>query len=733
MSSGIIIVSNRLPVSVKKVGTKLEFSPSAGGLATGLASYANNRRNKWIGWPGIASDELNEKDKQDITRELKKHNCYPVYLTKSQVDNFYSGFANSVLWPAFHEMEFTKNSPDKWWRAMREVNKLFAETTLELSSAGSDIWVHDYQLPLVPTMLRKKRPRDKIGFFLHIPFPRYETFSKLPHHEQILNGLLGSDLIGFHTPDYVRNFLDCCDSANIGNVGPRKLILPNRVIRVDDFPMGIDYNKFARTARAATVKAEVLRLRAKYGRKKIILTSDRLDPSKGLVERLKAYREFLKQNPKQRSKVVMVMLVVPSRTDIPRYKRLKNQVEKLVDETNEEFGTLRWQPIDYIFKNLPFNKYAALYQAADVAFIAPIKDGMNLVAKEYLASQPDDRGVLILSETAGAAGQLKNAILVNPKKPQTLVNGLTEALTRPHKNLLEHSRKMRKLIAKSTVQNWAGNFMDTLQESRPTGKQLGIARRLAGAQESTLLGAYKHSRHRYLFLDYDGVLAGFKSNPDDAKPTTKLKNVLKKLTADPSNKLVIISGRSRENLADWLGDIDNLTLVAEHGAFVKKPSKTSWTKHTMTTSSWYDKALKIMENSARQTPGSHVEPKATALVWHYRDASAYYAQKSLVPLKFKLSKIIAQHSNVHMQSGHKILEIKQNDVDKGTSALGLLGKNNDFILALGDDTTDEAMFKSLPSRSFSIKVGPGRTAAHYRLKNVEEVHALLVKLSKIKP
>lgn len=729
MQPGVIIVSNRLPVSVKRVDGKLEYYPSVGGLATGLSSYANNRRNKWIGWPGIADDELSEQDRIDITQELKKHNCYPVFLTKKQLDDFYNGFSNSLLWPAFHELPVKSQATPAHWNAYKRVNQLFAETVFTLSAPGSTVWVHDYQLLLLPTMLRTRRPKDKIGFFLHIPFPNAETFTTIPHHQQLLNGLLGSDLVGFHTESYVQNFLDCCQQTGAGLVGTRKLILPDRVIRVTDFPMGIDYGKFARATKQRAVRTEVLKLRAKYGRKKIVLTVDRLDPTKGLVERLQAYREFLRQTPALRGKVVMVMLAVPSRTEIPEYQALKRRLEKLVKAVNKEFGTLRWQPVDYLYKSVPFEQLTALYRFADVAFIAPIKDGMNLVAKEYLATNPNNRGVLILSETAGAAEELKDAIIVNPQESDSLVRGLSRALTGPPRDLRRRARNMQERIASFTVHDWAGTFMKSLQQSRPQGAGRYVTRQLNADQQNALLKHYRTAKHRLVLFDYDGVLTSFRGKPADAAPSKQLLNQLRKLSEQAGTHLVIISGRSQADLEAWLGELADVTLLAEHGAFLRKRRTKRWRQTTDVDLAWKDEAAAILDAYTQKTPGATLEQKAASLVWHYRRAAPYYAQKHLVAIKRLLNRLAKTHPIV-VEQGNMILEVRTDGVHKGTGALSLLTPQTDFILAVGDDATDEDMFEHLPEWAHTIKVGRGHTRARFRLANVDDVHRLLRKLTR---
>ncbi|HET8709511.1 MAG TPA: bifunctional alpha,alpha-trehalose-phosphate synthase (UDP-forming)/trehalose-phosphatase [Candidatus Saccharimonadales bacterium] len=725
MSPSLIIVSNRLPVSVKKTPDgELDFYPSIGGLATGLASYATNKRNKWIGWPGVASEDVTEKEKQIITHELANHNCYPVFLTRKQLDDYYNGYSNSILWPLFHDVPIAaatmKNRAD-YWKAYRKVNAAFADVTLALSTRGSRIWVHDYQLLLLPALLRKERPNDKIGFFLHIPFPGFKSFSKLDYADALLAGMLGADLLGFHTESYVQNFLSCCQEYDMGLVGRKDVILQDRVVRVTDFPMGIDYTKWTQAAKTKEVRAELAKFRVKYLGLKVILTVDRLDPTKGLVERAAAYKEFLVRNPQLRGKVVMVMLAVPSRTEIDAYKKLRTKLEALVDDINATFGTRTWQPVDYLYQSMPFAQLTALYQRADVAFIAPLRDGMNLVAKEYLAAQTNRKGVLVLSKTAGAAQELQDAVMVDPSKPSSLVRGLTRALTMPEKELKERVGSMQDLLSTATVQNWAGSFMKSLKSA---GSLEAIRTpSLNDARRKAIVAAFRAADSRLLFLDYDGVLAPLTDKPDKAKPSQNMLKILEKLAK--AAKIVIVSGRHKDDLEAWLGDLP-VALVAEHGAFTREAGKKRW--HTTEADvHWKDRVLPILEKYAALTPGAWVEDKDSAIVWHYRNAKTYYAQKHLVILK-KLLTPLARSHKLSVQQGNKILEVRPEHIDKGQAVLQMVDNRTEFVLAIGDDYTDEDMFESLPPHATTIKVGRGRTAARYRAQNVAEVMELLKKL-----
>lgn len=727
--SQVIIVSNRLPVSVKKEDGELVFSLSVGGLATGLSSYANNKHNIWIGWPGIPSDDLTERERDRIVAELAKHNCSPVFLTKKQIDDFYNGYSNTVLWPLFHKLR-PQDKPgerrDRWYRSYQMVNKLFAEATKTAAQEGSRIWVQDYQLLMVPEMLRTLKIDVTIGFFLHIPFPDPKKFISLPHHQKMLTGILGADLIGFHTPDYVNNFLKTCQLTSVGtvNIDDRTVTLPDRTVRVSDFPMGIDYEKYASAGRSAVVKQAVKKYKRLYRRKKVIVAVDRLDPSKGLLERLKTYGELLRQHPDLKGKVIFAMVAAPSRTDVPAYQRLAKRLDQLVVEINQEFGTAKWQPVDYINRTVPFEEVTALFQIADVAFIAPLRDGMNLAAKEFVASARKN-GALILSETAGAAQELRDALIVNPKRPETVVAALYDSLTMRRRELRRRLKRMKEYLKDHTVQDWATEFVDTM--NKPVQGTLLPTHKMTSRYEKQLRSDFDQAYHRLLLLDYDGTLVPFRNDYRDAQPSDELLDVLAKLAHDPINDVVIISGRVSDDLEKWFGHLP-LNLVAEHGASIKRAASGVWEPQTKDNTPWRELLQPALEKYAALTPGAKVEAKHYSLVWHYRSSPPYYAQKYLVVIKRSLSPFLKRFG-IALVSGNKILEVKDPNVRKDVAAQNWLNNQYDFIMGIGDDTTDEDLFKVLPEGSYSIKVGSGRTAASYRMTNYKDIGRLLKKLA----
>lgn len=722
--SQVIIVSNRLPVSVKRDNGQLIFYPSLGGLATGLSSYANDSKNQWIGWPGIASDDLSEEDRQQIVHELSKHNCTPVFLSRKQIEEFYNGYSNSVLWPLFHELpgnrSTLKHHNPKWWASYRSVNKQYAEVALNIAETGSRIWVHDYQLMLVPEMLRSERVDLIMGFFLHIPFPKAKSFERIPEYKKLLHGILNAEVVGFHTNSYVANFIESCRAINIPMVSENEMVLPGHTVRVGHFPMGIDYQRFATAAKSKVVKAAVKKYRKRYRRLKVIVAIDRLDPTKGLIERLEAYKTFLELQPKMRGKVIFSLVAAPSRTDVPAYRHLTTKIQLLVSQINSEYGTPRWQPVDYMNVTLSFEEVTALFHIADVAFIAPIRDGMNLAAKEFIASKRKS-GVLILSETAGAAQELSDAIIVNPRRPQELVDAIDQALTMHRHELRGRLKRMQAQISTHTVQDWADSFVDTLQQPIPGTPN--ITRTLKGKYEANLLMDYFHANRRLIFLDYDGTVVPFTKNYKDVEPPKLLTQLLKKLGSDDHNTVVLISGRAPSDLQKWFGDLP-ISLVAEHGAAIRRSGNKKWKTIEKVDTEWKQILRPALDKYAAFTPGARVESKPHSLVWHYRASPPYYAQKYAVIIKRAFKPVLKTYG-LELLQGNKVLEIKNPRISKGKAASNWLIRGYDFMISIGDDVTDEELFTTLPEFAHSIKVGRGLTAARYRLSSPDDVIDLL--------
>ena len=719
----LIIVSNRLPLSIAKDNDSLTFSPSTGGLATGIGSLEYDNRI-WIGWPGISSEEINSAEELTIETELNELNSHPVFLDKNEISAYYFGFSNRTIWPLFHY--FPKNCifEPKHWEAYKKVNQKFCNAVLSLADENDTIWIHDYQLLLLPQMIREKLPNAKIGFFLHIPFPSFELIRLLPWRKEILLGMMGADLIGFHEYDYVRHFFESVHRIAGYEHNLLTITVDNRIIEIDAFPMGIDYEKYSSAVDDENVRIEIKKLREQIGNKKLILSVDRLDYTKGIIIRMRAFSLFLEKYPQYIGEVSLVILAVPSRTEVDQYIRLRDKIEGLVGRINGQYGTIGWTPIHYMFRGLSFPEIIALYYESEIALITPIRDGMNLVAKEYIASKErgNKRGVLILSEMTGAACELSEAIIINPQNRNEIADSIEKALTMSDFEAQRRNHFMQKRLSRYTVKKWASEFINSLNKIKIRQKEM-LMHRLSSAIENTITSSYNKSKSRLILLDYDGTLSPFFPLPEMAKPSEKLMNTIRSLCDDNNNEVVIISGRGKSNLSEWFAGL-NISLVAEHGNWTKKESG-SWQNHGTPAKNWKEKLKPVMEVFVDRTPGSFIEEKEYSLVWHYRQADKGLAQIRMHELKDALLSMTG-NLDVGVFEGNKIIEIKSIAASKGTAASEWLLKNSyDFIFCAGDDYTDEDMFSVLPDDAFSIKIGNGPSKAKYSTSDLKSIHRLL--------
>lgn len=715
--SKIIFVSNRLPVTVSVKRHKISYHESIGGLATGLKSYHESSDSLWVGWPGISSDRLKTEEQKQISQTLNQtYKCHPVYLTEKDIDLYYEGFSNKTIWPLFHYFSDKTEYDVKTWEVYKKVNQKFYKSIKPYIEKDSIIWVHDYQLMLLPELIKQDFPSAKVGFFLHIPFPSSEIFRLLVWKKEILKGILGADLIGFHTYDYVRHFLSSV--RRILNINQKfyKLEYNDRSIEVDAFPMGINYDFFAN-------KKISIEKNKDY---KIILSVDRLDYTKGIVERIKAYRRFLKMYPKYRTKVKLHLIVAPSRQSLPTYDKLRRDIEKLVSETNGEFGSFDWMPIWYLYQSFNQDDLIRYYKQAAILLVTPLRDGMNLIAKEYIASRTDYQGMLIISETAGAASELSEAILINPNDEVQIAEGIKTALEMNKSEKIESNKIMHARVKRYNVEFWASEFMDRLSTIKIEDK-LKIPKE-DFVDQKLIFSNYKTAKSRILFLDYDGTLMDFQSTPMQAYPSKKLKTILQKLSNLAHTDVVIISGRDHQTLDRWLGNL-NVSLVGDHGLWYK--TKQSKWKQTITIdNSWKERIRHVLEIYVDRMPGSFIEEKTHSIALHYRKCEPEMVAVKMSEIKDALFSIKGTHP-IEIQEGHMVLEIKDQRVNKGNAThLFTNKKHYDFILAAGDDVTDEDMFKVLDNAE-TIKIGFGSTKAKHRIQTVKEFRILLEELINI--
>ena len=722
-----LIVSNRLPVTVAKSETgTLELHASTGGLATALSHVHGNKGSRWIGWPGDTS-QLEEGACGELDQQLRGKGMIPVHLSADEVDGFYEGFCNGVLWPLFHYL-LDKVRLDAWqdWEIYRTANEKFADAVVAAYQPGDVIWVQDYHLLLLPALLRNRLPDASIGFFLHIPFPASGVFRILPWRKEILNGLLGADLIGFHTHAYQRHFRESLLRLSGLDCRVDMIMHEGRLVRVGAFPISIDVNHFSVASTRPVVKEAADRLRLQNEGCKILLGVDRLDYTKGLRRRIMAVERLLERTPGLIGQFKLLQVAAPSRTKVEAYQKLRRELDELVGRVNGRFSTVNWSPVQYLFQSMGEDELLPLYRAADVMVVTPTRDGMNLVAKEFIASREDEDGVLILSEFAGAAWELGEALLVNPYDVDEIAQNLEAALIMSQEERRFRMRRLRSHVQSWTVFDWVNAFDRAFMQTIEANRNL---------RETKILPSFEVTRMREasrltLVLDYDGTLVPFAAVPDQAAPSSELLNLLERLAARPDTEVHIASGRSSETLGRWLSHL-NVHLWAEHGFWRRSPGDREWTATSSLDQSWRERAREIMQEFAARTPGAFVEEKDASLCWHFRRCEPHFAERQERELRLHLADLF-NNQPVEVLRGNKVVELRQLGVHKGTIISSIQAESVDrpaLIAVFGDDTTDEDMFAQLQDAGISIHVGSLASKAKFRLVGPMAVRGVLEQLA----
>lgn len=719
--SKTIIVSNRLPVKLMEgENGQVSFGSSEGGLATGLGSVYQRENNIWVGWPGMEVSDPGQQQK--IASELRALNLSPVFLSQEEINLYYEGFSNETLWPVFHYMTTYAIYHQSYWDSYKAVNEKFRDALLELAEAGDTIWIHDYQLLLLPKLLRDRMPGLSIGFFQHIPFPSFELFRLIPWRAELLEGMLGADLLGFHTFDDAQHFVHNARYLLPVNSSSNLITIEDRTVVVDTFPMGIDSKKYESSSREESVISEIEELRKIFHSTKLILTIDRLDYSKGILQRLQAFDLFLQLYPEYIEKAALYMIVVPSRDTVPQYKDLRDEIDKLVGNINARYRSIAWQPVYYFYRSFPFEHLSALYSMADICLVTPMRDGMNLVCKEYVASRVDNTGVLILSEMAGASKELIDSIIVNPNNIGAIAEAIHDALMMPQEEQSRRMQSMRQVVRKFNVEHWVKLFMTKLAEVKQMQESM-LARGVGQTTRLTIRDHYYRAKRRLIFLDYDGTLVGFQTNIEMAAPDEEVYAILNQLTSDPGNDVVIVSGRDYSFLEKWFGKLP-INIIAEHGAWTKRKGG-GWDSIPGLNAVWKQDLQPVLETFSDRTPGAFIEEKDYSLVWHYRKVEVGLGELRTNELMNTI-RYLAEDKGLQLLPGNKVVEMKNVEINKGKAALSFMGSTNyDFIMALGDDHTDEDIFKALPETAVTVKVGSQVSAARYYLGNYRDVRSLL--------
>ena len=729
----IIFVSNLLPLKVKNIlKGEVELENHIGGFSSGLRSFYDEHNTAWLGTTGIDNRKLSKTEKEIVFKEFTKRNCYPICLNKKQKDRFLEGFSNSTLWPVFHYFQEFATYKKEDWKAYVKVNQKYANELAKIIKKGDKVWIHDYHLMLLPKMLREKFPDISIGYFQHIPFPSFEIFRLLPYRNEILEGVLGADLIGFHTYDYERHFLSSVRRILGLETYFNQIRYDKRVLKVENFPMGIDFEKYNNRAKEllSETPPELVHFKdqiehhiRRNPENKIILSIDWLDYSKGLLNRLLSFKTFLQKYKELHGKVTLLLYVTPPSAGISEYRKIKSRLDEQVGKINSEFGKIDWTPINYFYTELNFDEMVQIYLSSDVALITPTRDGMNLISKEYVASRPAKKGVLILSEMAGASKELGEAIIVNPNNHAEIADAIFTALTMPKSEITQMNTALQRRLSNYTEYKWAKDFITSLEGVKKL-QEYNLTRKLSNTIFEKIKKDYTKSQKRIIFLDYDGTLQGFFKNPQDAKPDEQLYKIIKKLSSDKNNQIVIISGRDKETLSEWFDGDWNIGFIAEHGVWYREFSG-EWKMMDAIDKEWLKIIKPTLDFYVDRTPRSFIEEKNYSLVWHYRKADPDLGLQRSIELKDELQSLVS-NLNLEIMDGDNVIEIKNAGINKGRAAQFRMGDQEfDFVLAIGDDWTDEFTFDAMPEKAITLKVGNKPTRAKYFVDNYLNVREFL--------
>jgi len=719
----LLVVSNRLPVTLRHSPEGLTLSESIGGVATGMRGLQADGKGVWIGWPG-PTDFLSGVDLVEVDRVLLERGCIPVHLSRPEVRGYYQGYSNGVIWPVFHYLTQQVPLRARHWAEYERVNRRFAEAVAKQWTPDHDVWIHDYQLLRVPHHLRELRPEARIGFFLHIPFPSFEVFRILPARHLLLQGMLGADLIGFHTADYADHFTEAVSRLlGVAVLEEGHLDCGERTPTVGVFPMGIDVARFEEPI-AEGVFASVRPPVGTLHPVKILVGIDRLDYTKGIPRRLLAFNQLLEKHPDLREKVTLIQIAVPSRTGVSAYRRFRRHVDALVGRINGAYGTPGWTPVQYLYRGFAQAELIGLYRHADVMVVTPVRDGMNLVAKEFVASRVDGDGVLILSEFAGAGAELVEAVVVNPYDIDGTAEAYYRALTMPRHERRARMRALRARVRSTPVDRWAASFLEALHAV--PGASVAVADTLTPADlVEAELARVRRARSLLLLLDYDGTLVSFAATPEQATPDEELLELLLALAQRPGTEVHLVSGRQRAVLEAWFGHLP-IGLHAEHGSWSRLPATDTWERHEAVRPVPYDALLALLKHYTALTPGALIERKSAGLAWHFRLAHPSIGRQHAEALVEEVGRRLARES-VDILRGEQVVEFRPSGIHKGLIVSRLLERRPvpALSVAVGDDTTDEDLFAALPEGGLSIHVGSRPSGARLRLRDVPACRTFL--------
>jgi len=731
-----IVVSNRLPFSLNSNG---EFVASSGGLVTAIGGVQPRQPVEKI-WVGGAPSGLTEENWLNIKNGFDSTNWSyePVFTDPEVYDLFYNRFCNDVLWPLLHYQNDLVHFSDQAWNAYVKINHQFAEALLHVLRPDDLIWIHDYHFFLLPELIKRYRPKQKIGFFLHVPFPSSEIFRQLPSREMILESLLRADLVGFHDYSYLHHFVST--TSRILGIDSHLLSIRHRnhTTRLGVFPVSIDTPHFKTRARTETIR----RLESQYRKPGFVfLGVDRLDYIKGLDLKMQAFHNLLERYPEVHKRVHLLQVAVPTREGNLEFIRLHQEINRLVGEINGRFSTPDWVPIHYIHNSVSTDELFALYRSSDALLVTSKRDGMNLVALEYVATQsPARAGVVLLSEFTGALSILSHTIPINPWNIEDTSEKMKRAMDLPKEDKLNRYRLMSEYLDSYTATDWAQSFLSELsaislaESQEPEVLQFEQNKIEELARE--IVSQTRHPRFS-LVLDYDGTLVPIEESPELARLPSATREILRDFARLPWLRILVLSGRDRHFLAEQFQGVP-VCLGAEHGASFFDTRNQRWQRRvdSSTRNAWYSTALRILTHYTSRVPRSRIEKKQDSLTWHYRQSpqeySGFMARKMAEELELGLA-----NAPVMIMRGHKVIEVRSNQADKGIMAKWFCEQyfENSFALTFGDDRTDEDMFRATQDRGVSFRIGASDTTADYVLEFQAQVipfiSALLARIDRL--
>ena len=720
-----IIVSNRLPLTRDEASGKI--IPNSGGLVSAISGIKANVQKIWIGStpPSLKSLHLQEAGKSGFQKYI------PVHISNDDYDQYYNCISNDVLWPLFHYESHLVHFDSEAWEVYRKINLLFAEVTVKTAGKNDLIWVHDFHLMLLPYFIRKLKPKLRVGFFLHIPFPVSETFKQLPTAREILRSILNADLIGFHEFSYLRYFRNSVQLLLGIQSSLFNLRYQDRLVNMGVFPVSIDTQKFFESGSSPQVRKRVAKLKSESHYDHLVLGVDRLDYTKGIDLKLRAFREFLRKNRQTNNnalKVSLLQIAVPTRRDIPVYIKLKKEIDRLVGEINGEFGEVDYTPVKYLYKSLSFIELVVLYRTADALLVTSKRDGMNLVSLEYLAAQDiKNPGTAMLSEFAGAASTLPHIISINPWDMLDTAEKISLALGLPKETRVRKHQTMLAYLRNYTATKWAEDFMNTLDAVNLNADKETKIIQIKGnkfLRPERIKNILKKQNKLVVFLDYDGTLSPIMQKPEEAILSPKEKKIITRLARQKSIQVIIVSGRAKNFLIKQFQGVP-VDICSEHGALYYSHVQKKWTSLVQSDiHSWYGMASKIIKAYTFHVPESFMETKQYSISWHYRKSPSEFASYQANRLKQELQSGLSEMP-VTVLDGKKIVEVRCMEANKGNFIrwylLNRLKKSNQQFISIGDDLTDEDMFQAFTKEAITIKVGEPPTHAEYLIDSQKHV------------